>query len=200
MSGRIKKSHPKIHCTDNNYRDLSLPHLMKDFECRCAYSMVHMDLAGGESSMEVDHFKPKKKFPKKANSYSNLMLASRHCNGKKGDAWPTREMKKLGFEFINPCKELDYGNHIFEEIETGKLVGATNKGWYQIDKCMLNAPHLIRQRRDRTKLLKLIRSSVPVCIPEDKTIQEAERQLKEFRDRISDIEKKYIPYIPPPRK
>ena len=135
MSGRIKKSHPKIRLTASNYRKKALPYLKKDFECRCAYSMIHMDNAGGEMCMEVDHFKPKEKFSRKPHVYSNLMLASRYCNGKKDDAWPSKELRALGFEFINPCEELDYGKHIFEDLNSGKLIGKTPKGCYKKEKC-----------------------------------------------------------------
>ena len=199
MSGRIKKSNPRIHCTDANYREKAFPHLMKDFTGRCAYSLVHTDLAGGETCMEVDHFKPKKKFPKKAHSYKNLMLASRSCNLTKGEEWPSPKMKKQGFEFINPCEEIDYGKHIFENIETGELVAATPKGCYQINKCMLNAKHLVTQRKERTEILALLKSHKPVSLPDSITsIKEAEKELEILISKVSYIKEKYIPYIPPP--
>jgi hypothetical protein len=147
--------------------------------------------------MEIDHFKPKKKFQRKVHSYSNLMLASRHCNGNKGDEWPSRKEAKQGFGFINPCEEMDYGKHIFEDIETGKLVGVTPKGAYQIAKCMLNARHLVRQRLERTKLRKLLEKKSPVCIPENIPIFEIEDRINELQQAISDTSSKYIPYIPP---
>lgn len=197
MSGRIRKSRPNIKCNASNYRTKALPYLKKDFGCRCAYSMVFLDLAGGETCMEVDHFKPKRKFPRKAHSYSNLMLVSRHCNGNKGDEWPSYVLKKQGFEFINPCKEQDYGKHIFENIETGELVPATPKGAYQIEKCMLNASHLVNQRLDRTKLKRLLEQKTPITIPYTESISEGEKHLKELNQTLTDIKSKYIPYIPP---
>lgn len=199
MSGRIKKSNPKIRCTATNYRRLALPYLKKDFENRCAYSMIHVDLAGGETCMEVDHFKPKKKFPRKAHSYKNLMLASSHCNRAKGEEWPNAELRKQGFEFINPCEEMDYGVHIFENLETGELVYASAKGSYQIAKCMLNAKHLVNQRKQRTLLLNLLESKTPISLPNSISIKEADSILRELIKTIN-IKEKLIPYIPPPQK
>lgn len=201
MSGRIKKSNPKIRCTATNYRRLALPYLKKDFENRCAYSMIHVVLAGGETCMEVDHFKPKNKPSKKTHSYKNLMLASRHCNSAKGEEWPNAKLRKQGFEFINPCEEMDYGKHIFENIETGKLVPATPKGAYQINKCMLNADHLVTQRKQRTELLNLLKSTKPISLPNDIQMNEAKIKLKTLINNIENFKERYIPYIPPlPKK
>jgi hypothetical protein len=75
--------------------------------------------------MDVDHFKPKGKH---RNLYSNLMLASRHCNGSKSDIWPTAEDVRSGLRLLNPCKEVDYGQHIFEDKKTYELGPVKVKG------------------------------------------------------------------------
>src|SRR5947209_19033924 len=83
---------PKKTFTNNNYRK-ALPWLLKDFDRRCAYSMQHVDRAGGLKCMEVDHFRPKGKH---RNAYTNLFPASRHCNGAKAQTWPTKSERRSG--------------------------------------------------------------------------------------------------------
>ena len=120
--GRIRKlSDPfkKNPLNDNNYRRAK-KYLELETGSRCCYSMQHKDLALGDVGMEVEHFKPKKKFPRKANAYKNLLYASRHCNNSKNDNWPNPSQRKKGLRFINPSTEMDYGVHIFEDIKSGK--------------------------------------------------------------------------------
>ena len=90
--GRITRGQsPAKRIKRHRYRN-ALPELMRDFEGRCAYSMQHHERAG---AMEVDHFDPRRKADL-IQEYGNLFLASRHCNGKKGDHWPTREEAAAG--------------------------------------------------------------------------------------------------------
>lgn len=155
LSSRIKKGKSpfKRPLTENTYRKAK-PFLKLEFGGRCCYSMLHCDVAGGDKAMDVEHFKPKK-FPK-AHSYRNLLYCSRHCNSSKGSTWPSKKERNAGFRFINPCEEIDYGVHIFEHIDTGILVAVSNAGSYQIEKCGLNAPFLIKARKQRTKIKKML--------------------------------------------
>lgn len=99
--------------------------------------------------MEVDHYDPsKKKDP--IQNYANLLLASRHCNGNKGEFWPSPEQRRLGIRVINPCEEIDYGLHLFEDPISHKLVGATPTGIAHIELLDLNADHLVEERKQRT--------------------------------------------------
>jgi len=100
--------------------------------------------------MEVDHFDARLK-KEVQQKHENLFLASRHCNGAKRDR-PTAKERALGLRFINPCKEWDYGKHIFEDKKTHQLVGVTPEGIYHIRYCDLNAPHLVEERRDRAEI------------------------------------------------
>src|SRR5437870_5323534 len=112
---RIKKgSGPSAKLRDHNVRELAWGDLLKDFESRCAYSMRHVQLAGGERHMEIDHFNPRLKDPAR-NRYRNLMLATRLCNLMKRDKWPKKWQSQKGLRFLNPCREQDYGKHILED-------------------------------------------------------------------------------------
>ena len=139
--------------TKHNYRE-AFPYLLEDFAGRCAYSMRHVETTG-DIEMHIDHFDPRKK-RRYAHPYSNLLLASGHCNISKGTHWPTREEIDMGSHFIDPCKEQDYGVHIFEDPATHELIGATPAGEYQILMCDLNAPHFVIERRDRTTLRQIL--------------------------------------------
>ena len=111
--------------------------------------------------MEIDHFDPRKK---KAflQQYENLFFASRHCNGAKGAEWPKTDDQALGLRYLNPCQEQDYGEHIFEDTPTRRLVGVTPAGKYHIRMCDLNADHFVAERRERAEIWELLRAAATV--------------------------------------
>ena len=156
MARILRGPAPKKKIRPHNIRKVALPALRRDFADRCAYSMQHMDLAGGLKSMEVDHHDAS--LPMKSrNQYRNLFLASRHCNNSK-QARPTRKEKKEGKRFLNPCIEWDYGYQIFEDPRDRHLWGSTPAARYHIIFCDLNAPHLLRERRRRAAIKKELNS------------------------------------------
>jgi hypothetical protein len=141
---------PKGKLTRSNYRKRALAALMRDFGKRCAYSMKHSQMSGGDSAMEVDHFNPR--FKKDYHqSYDNLFLATRHCNGKKSGFWPDAESEAKGVRFLNCCKEEDYGVHIFEDPDTHEVFGVTPAGIYHVRILDLNAEDLVNERRQRAE-------------------------------------------------
>jgi hypothetical protein len=107
--------------------------------------------------MEVDHFDPRQK-SELIQDYRNLFLATRHCNGAKGDYWPNEADLALDIRLLNPCEEEDYGADIFEDPVTHKLMGLSRPGRNQIRVCDLNAPHLVEERKQRTELRVAIAS------------------------------------------
>lgn len=111
--------------------------------------------------MEIDHFDPRKK-EDFIQQYENLFWATRHCNGAKWKYWPSAGDQALGLRFLNPCKEQDYGEHIFEDPKTHWLVGATPAGRYHIRVCDLNADHFIAERQERAEIWELLRTAMTV--------------------------------------
>jgi len=156
----IRKSHPKQKIRPSPYRSSVLQNLKEDFENRCAYSMQHETRAGG--LLDIDHFDPRQKRDS-IQDYNNLFLATRFCNGKKGKRWPTKAEKDAGCRFLNPCEEIDYGEHIFEDPNSHELVGVSLAAKWHIRMLGLNAPHFVRERAERARNLALIRS-VPINI------------------------------------
>lgn len=152
MPSRIHKRDLKLHLTKSTYRKKALKYLREDFEDRCAYSMVHWNACG---KLEVDHFYPKGLNGEGVHAYSNLMLASKHCNSAKWEYWPSKKEQEKGLRFIDPTREIDYGVHIFEDDKTGTLYPATMAGLYQILKCKLNSTQLKESRQLRTNMLTL---------------------------------------------
>lgn len=189
---RITKKPPKRQFTESTYRKAKA-YLLEDFEGRCAYSLQHVNRVGLRT-MDVDHFNPLL-IGLARHRYSNLFPATRHANGAKSNLWPSRKLRKVGVRFLDPTKETDYGVHIFEDPKTHLLVGVTPAGRYHIRCCDLNAPHLVIERTDRTKLLALLNSSVitaktPIFV-DGKEINNLSTDLRSILERM-------IPAIPAP--
>lgn len=160
---------------------------------RCGYSLEHV-LDFGERTMEVDHFNPTLTHPER-NRHENLIAASRHCNGHKSQYWPSEELQDAGVRFLNPYIEPDYGVHIFENLETGELIGTTPAGRWQIEMLDLNAEHLVIKRLDRTKILNELKRCA-YCSGADESNQIFDA-LTQFLPTVhATIYSKMIPAIP----
>jgi len=150
--------------------------------------MQHVETIG-DVAMNIDHFDPRKK-RRLRQAYSNLNLASSECNSSKSNHWPNRQQRLSGARFLNPCKEKDYGVHIFEDPTTHELVGTSIAGTYQILMCNLNAQHFVLERADRTALAQILFG--PKKIKSDSVnVQQSISQLRQSY-------KRKIPPIPPP--
>jgi hypothetical protein len=151
--------------------------------------MLHKDMAGGESALDVDHFDPRLK-SRYLQSYSNLFPACRHCNGKKQNAWPTKEMQAIGVRFLDCTKEHDYGTHILEDPITHRVFGITPAGRYHVRVLDLNAGVLIKHRKMRADL-QVFMTETPLTIrpkPFDR--------LRAAIDLAKDLRELAIPPIP----
>jgi len=190
MRARVVRGTPPKGNLRKDYRK-ALPELLRDFQSRCAYSMQHERFAGGRLAMEVDHHDPTiREFER--NRYENLYLSTRHCNNKKRKNWPTPALKKLGIRFLDCCKEQDYGVHIFEDLKTHLLVGATPAGIYHIRMCDLNAPHFVRERQTRSEFIQLL-TNTPAIV-------RSRSDTKAILDQLNPFIRDMIPPIPPPPK
>lgn len=184
---RVKRGKPPAKILRRTTYRHALPELKRDFKCRCAYCMRVIDT---ESEMEVDHFDPRKK-KDDIQSYDNLFLADKHCNGMKDNTWPSAQDAKKGIRFLNCCNERDYGSHIFEDAKTHKLVAVTPAGKYHIEQLDLNAPGLVKARKLRAGILETLKSMGK------NSPQNANRELI---NKIKVILCNMIPKIPkPPR-
>lgn len=140
--------------------------------------------------MEIDHFDPRLK-GKLIQRYDNLFLATRHCNAAKGDTWPTRAEERLGLRFLNPCMELDYGGHIFEDPHTHLLVGVTPAGRFHIRMLDLNAGHLVAERRERAEISQLL-ANAPFTLRTGRSPDSLTDLVRALREQLEEM----IPELP----
>lgn len=183
-NGRIKRqAAPSANLTKTTYRK-ALPELRRDFKDRCAYCMRHIATT---TEMQVDHFDPRRKNDKH-QVYSNLFLSDPHCNDAKGQAWPSESDFACGCHFLNCCDEVDYGEVIFEDPKTHKLIGTTPAAIYHIETIDLDNPGLVKEREHRSKILSTIAYARRSPDP----------KMNAIADKLEDAEQNLIPPIPPP--
>lgn len=156
--------------------------------------MLHKDMAGGVSAIDVDHFDPRLK-THYLQSYSNLFPASRHCNGKKQNAWPTTEMQAAGIRFLDCTKEHDYGVHILEDPVTHRVFGVTPAGRYHVRVLDLNAAVFIKHRQMRANL-RTFMTETPLTI-KPKAFDRI-RAAIQLAKALQDVAIPFIPYGKPP--
>jgi hypothetical protein len=140
--------------------------------------------------MEVDHFDPTLRGPAR-NKYSNLVLATRHCNNMKANGWPTAAQRLAGSRILNPTLEQDYGVHIFEDPIAHELVGATPEGRYHIDILDLNHETFVWERTKRAQY-RMLRSSSPAMLAGAFT------ELRDLLAMANGHFETFIPDIPAP--
>src|SRR5437016_10978434 len=95
---------PKVTGSYRSFR----PYVRKDFCRRCAYCLLGERLAAGEENFELDHFRPKSRFPGLTNDFYNLYYACHPCNRIKLDLWPPKELEERGIGFVDFCGEEFY--------------------------------------------------------------------------------------------
>ncbi len=135
----------------NNSRQYK-PFLRLDFRKRCAYCERPESYMGGEDAFEVEHFKPRSKFPQLEYVYPNLYYVCSKCNRHKSETWPSEEQLAQGMRFADPCEEDPYAHH-FLETEDGGLKGTTLCGNYTIAHIRLHRDDLRNWRRLRAQAL-----------------------------------------------
>ena len=121
------------------------PFVRADFVRQCAYCLMTETFAGGEENFELDHFRPKSRFPLLLNDFLNIYYACHPCNFTKLDHWPPRELEARGRGIVDLCSE-EFETH-FSVQATGEWVGKTDSGDYTIDLLRLNRQNLVYLRR-----------------------------------------------------
>lgn len=165
---------------------------MDDFAGKCAYSMISVE-AVCEHNMEVDHHDPTIK-GKKLHAYGNLFPAFSLCNNAKSGVWPKAADVARRKRFLNPCKEQDYGEHLFEDPATGEIVTDTPEGVFHLEGLDLNNEWLMKKRRQRTEDKQLL--SQRAIVAKDTVSLEA-KVFDTLFQRIERLGNESIPAIPP---
>jgi hypothetical protein len=175
-----------------NFRGDALTSLLRDFDHRCAYCMQR---EAEDEGFKIDHHWPTSKGGPWTN-YENLFLSCDRCNHHKHDWWPPRDQQTAGARFLNCCKEVDYGDQLFED-DQGHIVnkGTGGPGAYHIRMLHLNRPDLVRMRLLRKKLFAAIEEEMLVT---NTTFDAASRErFLELADKLKELMAALIPRIPP---
>ena len=119
-------------------------YVREDFRRRCAHCVMEELHAGGVRNFEIDHFRPRGRFPECINDFYNLYWSCHPCNQNKRDEWPSPALEEQGIGFVDLCSD-DFDKHY--EDEEGKLKPLTRSGAYTVDVIRLNSEHLVDLRR-----------------------------------------------------
>ncbi len=129
MTYPFRNISPKRTCTKhysqyNSYK----PFLAEDFNHKCGYTDCSDYWFGGQRNFQIDHLKPKSKYPQLKSEYSNLVYCCSYVNrAKLDDDNPN---------YLDPCN-VDYNLH-FERDDNGYIVGKTPQGCYMVEHLQLN--------------------------------------------------------------
>lgn len=148
LNAKTKEEKNKAVC---RYKNLEIKKVLsKMFNGKCAFCesyIEHIDYG------DIEHFKPKSKFPESAVEWENLLLSCKKCNdkGQKGDSWP-EEIE--GGLLINPCDEdpSDFFEFIFDVKTNATIIKPKNRRGQTSEKVYgLNKPTLLIQRNRYVK-------------------------------------------------
>ncbi len=115
---------------------------------RCVYCDVHENEVGGQTQMDLDHFRPRALFRELVDDPLNLLLSCKTCNTNKGRKWPAVGTSKTfigGEGFIDPFAE-NRSEYMTIDI-SGHILPLKDPAKYIIDELKLNRV-VVRQIRE----------------------------------------------------
>lgn len=185
MSRFFRQESPPLFDDHREYR----PYLRRDFRQVCAYCERPEAYLGGEDFFQVDHFRPRSKFPHLETQYSNLYYVCGKCNQHKGKSWPSDSLLAKGFRFSDPCDEDMYLVHL-RELDDAKIEALSNCGRYTSEHIRLNRPDIVYWRRQRRQflvelpILEKLKTDVEAQFKVSKTGSD----LDELRNKLAALE------------
>ena len=128
MAHPFRTVSPNRTCT-KKYSDFHKykKYLADDFHHKCGYTDCSEMWFGGEPTFQIDHIKPKSKYPELENDYSNLVYCCSYVNRAKWDDDSPN--------YLDPCAE-DFNLH-FERDDYGRIVPKTPQGEYMAEHMQL---------------------------------------------------------------
>lgn len=191
-----RRESPPYHSDYQGYR----PFLRRDFLARCAYCERTEGYLGGDEAFEVEHFRPRSKFPDLICAYGNLYYVCRKCNAHKSETWPSDDRIARGVRFADPCVEDAFVDHL-RERDDGTLDELTACGSYSSRHIRLDRNELQRWRRLRVEargdlprliqvaqLLEVLVSGTEAGAPEREEMAE---NLAAIRRRIEESKRRF---------
>ncbi len=129
MSHPFRNISPKRTCTKKRSKyNAYKPFLAEDFNHKCGYTDCSDYWFGGQRCFQIDHFKPKEKYPLLVNEYSNLVYCCSYVNRAKWD--------DDNANYLDPCS-VDYNKH-FERDNRGFITAISTQAQYMVDHLQLN--------------------------------------------------------------
>ena len=117
---------------------------------------------------EIDHYRPKSRFPKLVYEWYNWLFACHDCNQAKNSRWPTGG-------YVDPCAKSQQARperYFTFDTQTGEILprrglslGRRKKAWRTIDILQLNGRHHLRNRVLRLRVLSAYEDLSPLGIP-----------------------------------
>ena len=130
---------------------------------------------------EVDHFRPKSRFPESVYEWSNWIFACHDCNQAKGDKWPV-----VGY--VDPCTVSESSRpetYFTFDTKTGEIVplkGLDSDSWDKaqgmIDDLRLNGRHHLEKR---VALLYVMKETIPDDPREETLVSSRLRRILTMR-------------------
>jgi len=108
----------------HQYKDF----LANDFHHKCGYTDCSEKWFGGKRSFQIDHLKPKSKYPTLVNDYANLVYCCSYVNRAKSD--------DDNANYLDPCN-VNLNNHL-ERDDKGFIIPKSRQGQYMVDHMQLN--------------------------------------------------------------
>ncbi len=133
----------------NNYLSYK-QQLIIDFKDLCGYCGKNRRYFF--DNFQIDHFRPKSKYPELKNDYTNLVLCCPICNRNKSDDWPINDLNLYhddSIGYVDPASE--EFDKVFFRNETGDICSNYDYGKYMITKLKFD----IRPIKELWKLEKL---------------------------------------------
>lgn len=153
--------------------------LREEFDYSCCFCDLWESEKGGSHVFAVEHYRPKKRFPKRKTDYNNLLYACPRCNVYKSSYWPTRAQRAADMYILNLC-EHDVEIHI--DKTNPKWTGISSAGSWNIIKLRLTSrlkEKIRKNRRTATRLLAQARVE----------LADAEAVLRQARQQRNNIVK-----------
>ena len=142
-----------VRPTDSRWRDFQ-SELSQRFDSTCGY-------CERQCKGEVDHFRPKSRFPESVYEWSNWILACHDCNLAKLDKWPEDG-------YIDPCTKMASErpeSYFTFDTKTGQVIPIEDLDQSRLDRAQeiiedlnLNALHHLDKR---VALLRVMTEAIP---------------------------------------
>lgn len=181
---QLKKAVEKYRNTEIKQR------LLVMFHDKCAFcesKITNVDYG------DIEHFRPKSKFPELAVTWENLLLSCKRCNGtsQKSDHWPG---PKEGGPLVNPCEENPdkFFEFVYDKKTKVSFVKPKNQRGKVSEQIFgLNRTSLLQDRSEYIRKLLVIAHNYKKSSEAREIIDEAVKDSGEYAAFARMVKKKF---------